>query len=261
MQAYAAVVFCECFNSLKITQGSQKSTVHVGWKENKMVWVRKILGPFICLIVVSCQASAIKVHIRFNDAQGLVQGDRVVAGGEQIGKVAKVEYTSNGEFLVDVVVPEQFRQKLTTSSKYYIVPDPESQGRKAIEVVASAEPGDLVADGATVQGSSKAEDMVNDLVAGMQKGLSELENQVEEFLGTLVKEVPPKEQIQKLRKQLEELAERMKKSGQAARDKLEKEVLPRLEQEIEKLKEKLRKLGREKEAEPLEVELKELKKI
>ena len=226
-----------------------------------MVSIRKILGLLICLILVSCQGNAVKIHIRFNDAQGLVQGDRVVAGGEQIGKVAKVEYTSNGEFMVDVVVPEQFRQKLTKDSKFYIIPDPDTPGKKAEEVVASAESGDLLADGATVQGSSKAEDMVNDLVAGMQKGLSELESQVEEFLGSLVKEVPPKEQIEKLRKELEQLAEKMKSAGQAARNKLEKEVLPRLEQEIEKLKEKLRKLGREKEAEPLEVELQELKKI
>jgi len=79
-------------------------------------------------------------------------------------------------------------------------------------------------------------------------------------LGAL-KEVPKKEEIQRLRKELEELAERMKKAGKAAKEKLEKEVLPKLEEEIERLKEKLRKLGREKEAEPLETELNELKKI
>ncbi len=225
-----------------------------------MIPIKKVLVVLWCLMLVSCQGSATKIHIRFNDVQGLVQGDRVLADGEQIGKVSEVVYTSDGNFLVDIVVPEKFRQKLVANARFYIVPDPTESGKKAVEIVISEGPGELLADGATVQGRTKAEDLVNDIVGEMQKGLSELENQIQGFLGSL-KEAPQREEIQKLRKQLEQLAQKMKRAGEAAKEKLEKEVLPRLEQEIEKLKERLKKLGREKEVEPLEVELNELKKI
>ena len=53
----------------------------------------------------------------------------------------------------------------------------------------------------------------------------------------------------------------MKKAGSAFREKIQKELLPRLQKEIEKLKERLRKFGREKEVEPLEVKMEELRKI
>jgi len=214
----------------------------------------------ICGVLFACQANAIKIHIRFNDVQGLVEGDRVLADAQQIGKVTKVTYTSKGDFIVDVVVAGRFKEKLTENARFYIIADPDASERKAVEIVQADNPGNLLADGAVVQGSTMVEDMVNDLVTGMQKGLDELEDQLQEFLGAL-KEVPKKEEIQRLRKELEELAERMKKAGKAAKEKLEKEVLPKLEEEIERLKEKLRKLGREKEVEPLETELNELKKI
>ena len=221
--------------------------------------LRKVVLFGFCLILLACQTKTLKIHIRFNDIQGLVKGDRVVAEGVQIGKVSGVEYTSQGDFLVHIVVPEQFRDRLTEGSRFYIVNDPDEAEKKAIEVVGRAS-GDLLADGAVVDGSSKVQDVVNDLIAGMQEGLNELENQLQEFLGK-VKEVPKKEEIQKLREELERLGREMRKAGKAAKEKLEKDVLPRLEQEIERLKEKLKKFGREKEVEPLETQLNELKKI
>ena len=225
-----------------------------------MISTRKVLVLLWCLALISCQGNAVKIHIRFNDARGLVQGNRVLADGKQIGEVSKVTYTPEGVFLVDIVVPEKFRQELTVNTRFYIVSDPNAPEKKAIEVVVSAKPGELLADGATVQGHTKTEDLINELVGEVQKGLIELESQIQEFLGS-IKEVPQREEIQKLRKELEELAEEMKRAGKATKEKLEKEVLPRLEQEIEKLKERLKKLGREKEVEPLEVELNEMKKI
>ena len=45
------------------------------------------------------------------------------------------------------------------------------------------------------------------------------------------------------------------------REKIQKELLPWIQKEIENLKERLRKFGREKEVEPLEVKMEEIRKI
>jgi len=214
----------------------------------------------LCLVLLACQSNAMKIHIRFNEAQGLVKGDRVLADGKQIGKVSDIQYTSEGNFLVDILVPEQFRGNLVEGARFYIVNDPDEAGKRAVEVVRSGASSDLLADGAVVDGSDKIQDMVGDLVAGMRERLDELENQLQELLGK-VKETPKKEEIKRLREELERLAREMKKASQAAKEKLNKEVLPRLEQELERLKKRLKELGREKEVEPLETQLKELKKI
>ena len=225
-----------------------------------MIGIRLLGVIFIGWFLAACQGNAFTIHVRFPDVKGLVKEDRVLLNEQQIGKVAGVKYTSKADFLVDIAVAEQFKAKLTDKARFYVVQDPGRPGRAAVEVFASGEGGNPLQEGAVVQGSTKTEDMVNDLFASMQEGLRELEGQLEEFVDNL-KEIPQKEEIERLRKELARLAEQMKRAGKSAKEKLEKEVIPRIEQEIQRLKEKLRKLGREDEAKPLEVELEQLKKI
>lgn len=222
----------------------------------KLVWFFLMLS----LVCVSCQANALKVHVRFSDVEGLVKGDRVVSDGRQIGEVNNVKYTSEGDYLVDVVVPEEFKDKLTENTRFYLISDPEVPNKKAIEVVAAEEPGKPLNNGAVVEGLSKTQEMISNVMADMQKGLGELQNEVENFLDSL-KKLPEKDQIKRLREEIGRLAEQMKKAGESAKERLEREVLPKIEEEIERLKERLKKLGREKEVEPLEVDLNKLKRI
>ena len=60
---------------------------------------------------------------------------------------------------------------------------------------------------------------------------------------------------------MERLAEEMKRSVKSAREKIKNKLLPHLQQEIEKLREELKKFGREKELEPLETQMENIKKI
>ena len=226
-------------------------------ERNRLV---KAILVVICGLLFACRADAINIHILFDDVQGLVEGDRVLAGSQQIGKVSKVIYTSEGNFMVDVAVAEQFKEKLTENARFYIVTDPDASERKAVEVAQADNPGKLLADGSVVQGTTRLEVMVNDLLTSMKKELDDLDKQLEGVLGG-VRDVPKNEEIQRLRKQLQELAQRMKKAGREAKEKFEKELLPRIEEEIKRLRDKLKELGREEEVKPLEKGLNELKKI
>ena len=76
-----------------------------------------------------------------------------------------------------------------------------------------------------------------------------------------IKQIPESREIKNFEHYLNELKEKMKKAGSAFQEKIQKELLPWLQKEIEKLKERLKKFGREKEVEPLEVKLEELRKI
>ncbi|RLB42348.1 MAG: hypothetical protein DRH12_05895 [Deltaproteobacteria bacterium] len=212
------------------------------------------------LLSTACQGEDTRIHIKFKDAQGLVTRDRVISQGQKIGEVAQVKYTSYGDFLVDVVVPERFRDRLTDRSRFYLIDDPDREGKKAVEVVQQGAPGKPLDDGATVVGSSKIDDMINELMAEMHKGLGQLEAQYQELLDSL-KKLPESEEVKRLQEEFQKLLENMKKEGKAAREKFKKEILPKLEKELDRLKEKLKELGREKEVEPLEINLEELKKI
>jgi len=231
-------------------------------ERDKMALTKRAVFLFFLLVLlpVACQGNTVKVHIRFNDVQGLVKGHRVISQGQQVGKVTEVKYTPNGDFVVDVLVPEQFHNRLTDNARFYIISDPEYAGKKAIEVVQTESCGKLLDNGATVEGSPRTADLIDDLMTDMQKGLGQVESQVQEFLESLRK-LPEKEEIRRLREEINKLTEQMKGAGKSAKEKLQKKILPKIEEEIERLKKRLRKLGKEKEIEPLEVDLKELKKI
>jgi septal ring factor EnvC (AmiA/AmiB activator) len=83
----------------------------------------------------------------------------------------------------------------------------------------------------------------------LEKGLENLKKEFEQFSG----DITESEEFKKLKKELDRLAEELKRVGESAREKIEKELLPRLKEEIEKLRKRLQELGREEAVEPLEI--------
>ena len=67
-----------------------------------------------------------------------------------------------------------------------------------------------------------------------EKGLGNLKEQFERFFEDLGS-IPETEDFKKLEKELERLAEEMKRSSKSVREKIQKELLPRLKEKIEKL--------------------------
>jgi paraquat-inducible protein B len=215
--------------------------------------VKKILMLLmVALVFLGCKDTGLNLKVRYDQIQGLNEGDRVIFEQNHVGQVAGIFFSEEGVYLVDVVIRKDFENAATEHSKFLITWDPEKEGKKAIEITQSPRGGTLLTDGATVIGTTRASPRSDQLWGDFGKTLDDLKKQLEEFADDLRK-IPESEEFKKLEKELEHLLEEMKKSGNAAREKIEKEILPRIKQEMEELKERLRRLGREEEVNPLEV--------
>ena len=214
----------------------------------------------VSLVFLGCEETGLNLKVRYDQIQGLNEGDRVIFEQNHIGQVTGIFYSEEGYYLVDVVIRKDFANAATDHSKFLIRWDPEAEGKKAIEISQSPKGGTLLTEGATVIGTTRASPRSNQLWGDFGKTLDDLKKQLEEFADDLRK-IPESEEFKKLEKELERLLEEMKKSGDAAREKIEEEILPQIKREMEKLKERLRRLDREEEVKPLEVQMEKLRKL
>lgn len=189
----------------------------------------------------------LNLTIRFDRVSGLEQTDPVIWDQNRIGTVDEVRYTAQGEYAVAVTVNERFRQAVTDRSRFLVGDAPQGNGR-VLEMIQSEEGGAPVPDGAVLEGTTRTQVLAETMHRGM-----------EEFLEDL-RQIPESEAIRTLDRQLDALAEELKRSGEHLRDRIEKEILPQLERELEGLREWLRKRGREDEIDPLQEKLEELKR-
>jgi len=203
----------------------------------------KTVGIFVILmsILSGCNGEdALDLKIRFDEIRGLKQGDRVIYGQNDIGRVKKVSYSREGRFLVYVVIKRDFKNMITEYSRFFIVPDPREKDRMAIETTQIREGGRPLEDGATVEGVTKLSTFLDKNAAELEEGIGKLKEQLEGFSKGL-EEVLESEELKRLEKELGELVQEANRLGKTAREKLEKEVLPRLKREMEELKKKMEK--------------------
>lgn len=219
-----------------------------------------LLLLLVASVFLGCKETGLNLKVRYDQIQGLNEGDRVIFEQNHVGQVAGIFYSEEGYYLVDVVIRKDFANAATDHSEFIITWDPEKEGKKAIEITQSPKGGTPLTDGATVIGTTRASPRSNQLWGDFGKTLDNLKKQLEEFADDLSK-IPESEEFKRLEEELERLLEEMKKSGNAAREKIEKEVLPRIKRELEKLKETLRRLGREEDVKPLEVQMEKLRKL
>ena len=223
--------------------------------------IKKIL---IALILTSafwgCEESALHIKIRYDQIQGLKEGDRVFFEQNHIGGVTGVLYSEYGYYLVDLAIERRFANAATEHSKFFVIVDPQNKGKKAIEMIQSRRGGSPLQDGASVQGSTKSSAVLGQMRENFEKKLGNFKEQFERFFEDL-RSVPETEELKKLEKELERLAEAMKRSSKSVREKIQKEILPRLKKEIEKLREQLQKFGRKEELEPLETQMEKIMEI
>ncbi len=220
------------------------------------VAVQRILIPLVlALVFLGCQESALRVKVRYDQIQGLKEGDRVLFEQNPIGEVTRIFYSADGYYVVDVAIDRAFANAATEHSNFFIIKDPLSGEKRAIEMVQTRKRGSPLQGGASVEGSTKSSGVFIQTGEDFEKGLENLKEQFERFFEDL-RSVPESEELRKLEKELERLAEEMKRSSKEVREKIQKELLPRLQEEIEKLREQLRKFGREDELEPIETQMK-----
>jgi len=211
-------------------------------------------------LIAGCFSSDLCIEIRFDQIDGLRAEARVLFEKNTIGQVTDVSYEKDGTYRVDVTIQDDFKNAVTDASRFFVVDDPSELGAKAIEMTQVNREGNPLKDGVVVKGVTRLSALMERMEDNMSRTVEDLKKRFNAFSKEL-KEAPRDEDIKKLQKDLNQLLDEMKRSGAAFRDKVQKDLVPRLQEEIDKLREKLREQGREKEAEPLQTKMDEMRNI
>ncbi|UCF93813.1 MAG: OmpH family outer membrane protein [Desulfobacterales bacterium] len=212
------------------------------------------------LAFLACQEEGLHLKIRYDQVQGLEEGNRLIFDDNEAGAVTRVFYTEEGFFIVDVTIKKNFANAATEYARFYIIDDPLNKGQKALEMIQAQKGGTLLADGATVGGATRASAQFDQLLSDFERGIGSVQKQFEQFLSELGR-LSESDELRQLEKELQALGQEMQRAGKAVQEKVQKEILPQLKKELESLKERLQKFGRQKEVEPLEEQLEKLKTI
>ena len=214
----------------------------------------------VTFLLPACKNDTLDLQIRFDQVQGLKQGDRVLFEQNHIGDVQRVFYTEQGAFLVDVAIYKNFAAAATEYSRFVVVPDPVNTPGKALAMTHLRQGGTALADKAVVEGSTEAAVLVQKIFDSIETGMKAFEEQLNQFSKEL-RDIPESEEFKRLENEFNRLAEELKQSGRQARDTIKQEILPQLRRDLEDLRQRLRELGREDEIKPLEDKMEEIQRI
>ncbi len=232
----------------------------IQYPERRCMLRRMLILVMLFLVFWGCEESVLNFKIKYDQIQGLEEGEGVIFEKNHIGRVGEIFYTKEGYYLVDVAIRKAFANAATKDARFFITEDPENKGKKAIEMVQARKGGLPLEDGTTVEGSSKSSAVFSQMGESLEKRVEEMGKAFEHLFEEL-NGAPESEEFKKLERELERLAEEIKRSGESVREKIEQEWLPSLRQEIEKLRERLQKLGREQEVKDLEVQLEKIRGV
>lgn len=218
-----------------------------------------ILG-FIGLGAQACQSSAHYIHVTYERLHGVAAEDRVLFEQNEAGSVTGVQYTPDGTYVLKLMINKGFVDAITEYTQFHIIDDPGRDGRKAVAIRLSRPDGNVLANGATVQGVTPAETLSGQIQKNIAAGFDYIESQIERF-GRDVQKIPESDEYKTLRESLEALADDMLRAEKEARTRAKEEWLPKLERHLDLLREKLRQLGRENELKPLDERVEKIRRI
>lgn len=212
----------------------------------------------LCGLVTAC-SNDLEMTVLYDQTNGIQKGDRVFLEAKPIGEVEAIQVHSKGRFAIRLEIEKGFRHMVTDQCRFIIQADPERQDHKAVKVVRLAAGGKSLPDRVKVEGSTS-------LSVLLERGSREFEDWQKRFEEELdrwkkeLDELPEKEWYKRLESMMEEWAEEIERGGEEVRRYFEKEVLPALEEALRELKRRLREGDKQKDAEPLEIKLKKLKR-
>ena len=249
---------------------------------------RIIIFP-VFFLLWGCFESPLSVQVRYAEVSGLTQDDSVYFEQNEIGKVQKVSYTQQGDYLVELKIEPNFKNAATVDSQFFIETDPKDQQGKVITILQTKPGGKILDTAVIVQGSVKAgflDNMVNgfkrsaasaekDMRGAMQQlvaSLNETSRQMDqEMAGVLedlsrqfqkfseeVKKVPEKQEVKDLERAIRQLADEFHKAQKDVRDHIQNEVIPQLRRELDQLREQLHKEGRDQEIDEIDRQVSEM---
>jgi gas vesicle protein len=224
-----------------------------------------MLKKLLILMVVSiiglgCEAENLNLFIRFDHIDGLKSNDGVIFETNRIGRVDKVTYTKEGDYLVEVMIYKAYTNAATEHARFFIVSDPQNSEQSAVEMIQILKGGKPLQNNSVLEGASKSSAIIERLGKDLEKRVDSFRKEFNEFSEGL-KKIPDSQAYKKFEDELENLYDQMKQSGKEVRETIQKEILPRLEQELENLKKRFHEKGREDELKPLEIKMEEIKNI
>lgn len=255
-------------------------------KKKQTLHVIIALMPFL---LWSCLNNSQDIQVRYAEVSGLQHSNPVYFDQNKIGRVEKITYTKQGDYLVQITINPEFKNAATVDSEFYIDDDPMDHNRKAVIVVQKKPGGAVLDDGAIVEGSVKSgffsemmkelknetginEDKMRQAMKDLKQSLketsskldTELENTLDDLSQKLqeykkeVKKIPDSEEMQQLQNSVKQFAKEFNKAKKDVREHLRNEVLPQLQWELDQLREKLKKEGREQELDKMDKQIKEM---
>ncbi|MDJ0667961.1 MAG: hypothetical protein QNJ61_11805 [Desulfobacterales bacterium] len=201
--------------------------------------IRKIFGSLLLVgvILVGCRGD-LEFAIRFQAIDGLRTGDRFLTEERAIGAVQAVDYSDQGDYRVAVKVARAHAAKLDRNSIFYIDADPQRPERKALMAIASPTRGGTIADGQTLEGSSKWAALMQRMTSRMENALAGLAVELDRFWQDL-RNLSTSEQAQRLEQELDRILAELKRLSASAQHQLKTEILPRLREKLEELQRQL----------------------
>ncbi len=251
-----------------------------------------ILTLFSTLLFSGCAEKSLTFQVRFPEVRGLTQNDHVYFGRNDIGEVQKVSYTSQGDYLVDIRIAQEFKNAATEDSRFYIEHAPANESAMAVIVEQERPGGVLLQDGAVVQGSAgprfldnifnslnekakRAESELNTTLKNLKKSgnatseklsqnleatLDELSRRLDSFTEELGK-VPDSQQVHQLEESFRKFADEFQKSQKDVQEYIRNEILPRFRLELEHLRKQQKNEKQKKELEKLDQQARELETV
>ena len=240
------------------------------------------------MVVSCCQSGELNFRIRFEEIGGLKSGDEIIFDGSTVGKVGKVLYTQDGDYIVDASVKHEFVYSVTRDSEFYITNDPRLEETKVVEIVQKKTGGVVLSNGEIVNGSVKPtilEHIFDSIQEEAHRTQDQLEVQIENFKKSLqrnskslgntldelaeqfsnlsekLEKVPDSQEMKKLEEKLGLLADELEQSQKTIREKIQKDFIPEIQKRINKLRESLERYNRENEIDPLDSQLKKMRAL
>ncbi len=243
----------------------------------------------VFLLLWGCSESSLLFQVRYAEVLGLKQNDPVYFGQSEIGKVTRVFYTDQADYLVEISVAPEFVNAVTVDSKLFIDNDPKKAQGKALIVLQERSGGKVLKNNDIVEGSVKPgilDDMMSNFFRSssianqqiqeaiqqlkenlkstsedMEKDLTDTLDDLSEQLNTFSNEmnkIPDRNEVQQLEKSFEQFSDELNKVQKNVRDHIQNEILPQLRKELDQIREQLHEEGRDKEIEGIDKKIDEM---
>ena len=218
-----------------------------------------LVSAMLCGLVLAlgCSDKSLDLKIRYSAIHGLADGADVIFDGNTIGTVTKVEYTPESDYLVHIRIVKTFVAAATEYARFFIVTNPTTPEKSAVELIQTQKGGRPLQSGATIPGATKTSAHLDRLLGQLAEGIEDAQRRWNAVLEDL-HALPESDAYRSLDAELDRLDEEIARSTEKARKELQENILPQIEQAIKLLKERLGKLNRGDEIEPLERKLRDL---